>query len=95
MCGGRPEAGSGVSQHLSVPDAQRLDPPLLPQRKRDEESQFDQLRDRKVVVQEPEGRLLQDRSLNSRLEPATRFELVTCALRVLFWEVSRVLSNSP
>ena len=37
-------------------DAQGLDPPLLPQRERDEEAEFDQFRDREVPVQPlPEG----------------------------------------
>ena len=37
------ETTGGPSQDLVVCDTQRLDPPLLPQRKRDEESKLDQL----------------------------------------------------
>ena len=41
--GCRREAGGGVPEHLAVPDAERLDPPLLPQGERDEEAELDEL----------------------------------------------------
>jgi hypothetical protein len=47
----RSEAGGGVGQDFPVPDPERLDPPLLPQRQRDEEPQLDQFRNAEVVVE--------------------------------------------
>ena len=48
--GGRKPRG-GVRQNLSMPDTERLDPALLPERQRDEESQLDELRHREVLVE--------------------------------------------
>jgi len=49
--GFRREAGGGAAEQFAVPDAERLDPPLLSQGERDEEPEFDQLRDCEVLVE--------------------------------------------
>jgi radical SAM superfamily enzyme YgiQ (UPF0313 family) len=43
--------GAAVRQHLGVPDAQSLDPPLLPEREPDKETELDQLGGREVPVE--------------------------------------------
>jgi hypothetical protein len=43
-----------------VPDAQRLDPPLLPEGERDEEPKLDQLRDGEVPVEPLPERVVGD-----------------------------------
>ncbi len=58
--GCRREAGGGVAKHLAVPDAERLDPPLLPRGKRDEEPEFDQFWDCEVVVEPLPKRVVGD-----------------------------------
>ena len=44
------QANRGVRQQLTVADAQRLDPPLLPKGQGDEEAQLHQLGNREVLV---------------------------------------------
>ncbi len=56
----RCEPGAGVGQHLGVPDAQSLDPPLLPERERDEKTELDQLGDREVPVEFGPERVVRD-----------------------------------
>jgi hypothetical protein len=54
--GSRREAGGGAAEQFAVPDAERLDPPLLSQGKCDEEPKLDQLGDREVLMEPlPEG----------------------------------------
>ncbi|HSF20901.1 MAG TPA: hypothetical protein VLA81_02585 [Burkholderiales bacterium] len=43
-----------------MPDPERLDPPLLPQRQRDEEPQLDQLRDAEVLMELRPKRVIRD-----------------------------------
>ena len=49
--GCRREAGGGAAEQFAMPDAERLDPPLLPQGERDEEPEFDQFGDGEVLME--------------------------------------------
>ena len=49
--GRRREASGGIGEYLAVPDAERLDPALLPQGERDEEPELDELGNCEVLVE--------------------------------------------
>ena len=49
--GCRRKAGGGAAEHLAVPNAERLDPPLLPQGERDEEAELDEFGNSEVLVE--------------------------------------------
>ncbi len=54
--GFRREAGAGAAEQFAMPDAERLDPPLLPQGESDEEPELDQFGNGEVLVEPlPEG----------------------------------------
>ena len=49
--GGERQAGGRPGEHLTMPDAERLDPALLPEGERDEEPELDELGNGEVPVE--------------------------------------------